>query len=114
MYTSVHPKFGVGAESTMGPGHQVAAEINTADSVPADVEANRKAVNDAAASSATLWISYLFLLFYLAIAAGAVTHVDLLTRNPVKLPFLGIELPLLGFFGLTPVLFLLTHIYVLV
>jgi hypothetical protein len=34
-------------------------------------------------------------LFYLAVAAGAVTHADLCLENPVKLPFLNIDLPLL-------------------
>jgi hypothetical protein len=42
------------------------------------------------------------------------THVDLLLRNPVKLPFLNIELPLLAFFGLAPLLFIIAHVYTLV
>lgn len=63
---------------------------------------------------AGLWLSYLFLLFYLAIAAGAVTHIDLLLDNPVKLPFLNVELPLLAFFALAPILFVITHAHALV
>jgi hypothetical protein len=63
---------------------------------------------------AGLWLSYLFLLFYLAIAAGAVTHIDLLLGNPVKLPFLNVELPLLAFFALAPILFVITHAHALV
>lgn len=35
-------------------------------------------------------------------------------ENPVKLPFLNVELPLLAFFILAPVLLLLTHVYTLV
>ena len=61
-----------------------------------------------------MWLSYLFVLFYLAIAAGAVTHGDLFFENPVKLPFLNIELPLLTFFFLAPILFLIVHAYTLV
>lgn len=38
-------------------------------------------------------------------------HADLLLRNPVKLPFLTIELPLLAFFGLAPLLFIIAHVY---
>jgi len=53
-------------------------------------------------------------LFYLAIAAGAVTHADLFLENPVKLPFLNIELPLLAFFFVAPILFLVVHAYTLV
>jgi uncharacterized protein YjbI with pentapeptide repeats len=53
-------------------------------------------------------------LFYLAVAAGAVTHADLFLENPVKLPFLNIELPLLAFFFLAPILFIIVHAYTLV
>src|SRR5271166_4236309 len=61
-----------------------------------------------------LWLSYLFVLFYLAVAAGAVTHADLFFEKPVKLPFLGVELPLVAFFFLAPILFLVVHAYALV
>jgi hypothetical protein len=79
-----------------------------------DLETARKAVEDTAAIGGGLWLSYLFVLFYLGIAAGAVTHADLLLQAPVKLPFLNIELPLLAFFFLAPLLLLLTHAYTLV
>jgi uncharacterized protein YjbI with pentapeptide repeats len=39
---------------------------------------------------------------------------DLLLENPVKLPFLGVELPLKAFFFLAPILFLINHAYMLV
>ena len=35
-------------------------------------------------------------------------------QNPVKLPFLNVELPLLAFFLLAPLLFVITHAYTLV
>ena len=79
-----------------------------------DLEAIRTSVNDAATVSGGLWISYLFVMFYLTVAAGAVTHVDLFLERPVKLPFLGIDLPLLAFFCLAPLLFLIVHAYTLV
>jgi uncharacterized protein YjbI with pentapeptide repeats len=79
-----------------------------------DLEAIKKAVDDAAAVSGGLWLSYLFVLFYLAIAAGAVTHADLFLENSVKLPFLNVELPLLAFFFLAPILFIIVHAYTLV
>lgn len=78
-----------------------------------DLQALRDAVVEAATVSGPLWISYLFVFFYLAIAAGAVTHKDLLFENPVKLPFLGVELPLIAFFVLGPLLFLIVHAYML-
>jgi hypothetical protein len=78
-----------------------------------DLDAVRKSVEDAASTSGTLWFSYLFTLLYIAIAAGAVTHKDLLLENPVKLPFLNVELPLVAFFALAPILFIIAHAYTL-
>ena len=78
-----------------------------------DLEALRNAVVDAANVSAGLWFSYLFVLLYLVITVGSVTHRNLLFESPVKLPFLGVELPLLGFFILGPAIFLIVHAYVL-
>jgi hypothetical protein len=79
-----------------------------------DLEAIKKAVDDAASVSGGLWLSYIFVLFYLAVAAGAVTHADLFFEKAVKLPFLGIELPLVAFFFLAPILFVIAHAYALV
>jgi hypothetical protein len=70
-------------------------------------------VIDAASVGAGLWLSYLFVLLYLAIAVGGVTHRNLLFESPVKLPFLNVDLPLLGFFVLGPGIFLMVHAYVL-
>jgi hypothetical protein len=78
-----------------------------------DLEALREAVVDAAGVSAGLWLSYLFVLFYLLIAVGGITHRDLFLENPVKLPFLNVDLPLIGFFVLGPALLLVVHAYVL-
>ncbi|WP_162180404.1 pentapeptide repeat-containing protein [Methylocapsa aurea] len=78
-----------------------------------DLDSARKSVEDAASLSGGLWLSYLFALFYIGIAAGAVTHKDLLLENPVKLPFLSVELPLVAFFVLAPILFVLSHAYTL-
>src|SRR3954451_2635156 len=78
-----------------------------------DLQALRDAVDQAAAVSGALWLSYIFAFLYLAIAAGAVTHKDLFFENPVKLPFLNVELPLIAFFTLGPALFLIVHWYTL-
>ncbi len=78
-----------------------------------DLDAVRKSVDDAASVSGTLWFSYLFALFYIGIAAGGVSHKDLLLENAVKLPFLNVELPLVAFFFLAPILFVISHAYTL-
>jgi uncharacterized protein YjbI with pentapeptide repeats len=79
-----------------------------------DLQALRAAVADAASATASLWFSYIFTFFYLAIAVGGVTHRDLLLENPVKLPFLNVDLPLVGFFTLAPGIFLIVHTHVLI
>ncbi len=73
----------------------------------------KKAVEDAASVSGGLWLSYLFVLSYIAIAAGAVTHEDLLLERAVKLPFLNVELPFKAFFALAPFIVLIIHTYAL-
>jgi uncharacterized protein YjbI with pentapeptide repeats len=78
-----------------------------------DLQALRDAVVDAAGVGAGLWLSYLFALFYLLVAAAGVSHRDLLFENPIKLPFLAVDLPLKGFFWLGPALFVVMHAYVL-
>jgi uncharacterized protein YjbI with pentapeptide repeats len=107
-----------GSEGTREP--DASSKVVPSDELPdfakkADnLEAIKKAVDDAASVSGGLWLSYLFVLFYLAVAAGAVTHADLFFEKAVKLPFLGIELPLVAFFLLAPILFVIVHAYTLV
>jgi hypothetical protein len=79
-----------------------------------DLAAIKKAVDDAASVGGRLWLSYVSVLLYLAVAAGAVTHADLFFEKPVKLPFLGIELPLFAFLAVAPILFVIVHAYTLV
>jgi uncharacterized protein YjbI with pentapeptide repeats len=81
---------------------------------PADVKAAREFVQDAASVASALWVSYLGIMVYIAIAVGAVTHVDLFLERPVKLPLLGdTPLPLLAFFILAPIAFIIWHAYTL-
>lgn len=79
-----------------------------------NIETLRNSVNEAASRVRGLWFGYVALLAYLFIAVAAVTHVDLLLENPVKLPVLNVELPLNGFFVAAPVFFLINHFFLLV
>jgi uncharacterized protein YjbI with pentapeptide repeats len=80
-----------------------------------DLDAARKSVEDAASVTTGMWLSYLFVLVYIGIAAGAVTHKDLFLENPVKLPFVSdVPLPLVAFFILAPIIFIVSHAYTLV
>jgi hypothetical protein len=101
----------LGGRSREFPSHHTEAPALAAKAT--DLDALRTAVVDAAGVGYGLWFSYLFVLFYFAIAAGAVTHRDLLLESPIKLPFLNIELPLKAFFVLGPLVFLVVHAYVL-
>src|SRR5215472_3363329 len=80
---------------------------------PLDVEALEKSVNDSAVRVSTIWISFLVFGLYLAIAAGGTTHRQLFLGEPIKLPILDINLPLVGFYFLAPLLFVIFHVYVL-
>jgi hypothetical protein len=65
--------------STTGAPDKIPNDVPQLAAKADDLEAIKKAVEDAAAVGAPLWLSYLFLLFYIGIAVGAVTHIDLLT-----------------------------------
>jgi Pentapeptide repeats (8 copies) len=95
------------------PPSAAAADLPAIAAKADDLEEIKKSVEDAASVSGGLWLSDLFVLSYVAIAAGAVTHEDLLLVRPVKLPFLNVELPLKAFFALAPFVVLIIHAYAL-
>jgi uncharacterized protein YjbI with pentapeptide repeats len=72
-----------------------------------------KAVNAASGKAFALWITFLSVGTYLAIAIGTTTDLQLLLAGPVKLPLLGVDLPLFAFYGFAPPLFVVLHLYVL-
>jgi hypothetical protein len=72
-----------------------------------------KAVNEASGRAFALWITFLTVGTYLAIAIGTTTHLQLLLAGPVKLPLLGVDMPLFAFYGFAPPLFVVLHLYVL-
>ena len=81
---------------------------------PFDVKALEGSLNDSATRVSAIWISFLVFGLYLVIAAGTVTHRQLFLEDPVKLPVLNIDLPMVGFFFLAPILFVVFHTYVLI
>jgi uncharacterized protein YjbI with pentapeptide repeats len=72
-----------------------------------------KAVNEASGKAFALWITFLTVGTYLAIAIGTTTDRQLLLGGPVKLPLLGVDLPLFAFYNFAPPLFVVLHLYVL-
>ena len=71
----------------------------------------QSAVNDSSSRTAALWLSFLTFMAYLTMTVGAVTHETLLEQKPIKLPVLNVDLPLVGFFWIAPLFFLLFHFY---
>jgi uncharacterized protein YjbI with pentapeptide repeats len=77
------------------------------------LSALEKAVNDSAGRAGVLWTSFITLGTYLLIATGSVTHRNLFLNSAIKLPVLGVELPVTGYFFVAPMIFLIFHFYLL-
>ncbi|WP_202968013.1 pentapeptide repeat-containing protein, partial [Methylocystis sp. SB2] len=60
-----------------------------------------------------MWFSYLFVLLFMYVVVGSITHADMLMQRPVKLPLMNAELPLETFFFFAPILFVLVHAWTL-
>ena len=73
----------------------------------------KKALEDATAVSRALWLSFLTFGTYLVITFAGVTHRDLLLEEPIVLPVLNAQLPLVTFFWVAPILFVIFHLYLL-
>ena len=87
----------------------------TAAEAPGDIDAARRSVEDAAPIFLGLWVRYLGASAYLVITVAAVTHKDLFRGSTVKLPLLSdTPLPIVGFFVLAPISFVILHAYILV
>ena len=71
------------------------------------------AVEGAAGRVRNLCLICLSCGLYLAIVFGATTHEQLVRADPVVLPLLNVELPLLAFYWVAPALFVLLHLGVL-
>jgi uncharacterized protein YjbI with pentapeptide repeats len=80
---------------------------------PKDVGELQRALNDAAAKSSVLWTAFITFELYLAIAFGSVTHRNLFLEDPIRLPVLNVDLPLVSFFSVAPALLVIFHFYVL-
>ena len=71
------------------------------------------AANAASASARNAWLAFVSLTAFFYVTLGSVTHTALLLNSPVKLPILGIDLPLRSFFMVGPFVFVLVHFSVL-
>lgn len=68
-------------------------------------------VNSTSQRAVTQWLAYLSLWAYLFFTTLSITHRDLILLTPVKLPLIGVELGLRGYFWSAPPLFWVFHLY---
>jgi uncharacterized protein YjbI with pentapeptide repeats len=80
---------------------------------PQSPSALQAAVNDSAGRAAALWTTFVTLGAYLLVATGSVKHRDLFLDASIKLPILGVELPVTGYFVVAPLVLLIFHCYLL-
>jgi hypothetical protein len=78
-----------------------------------ELDALLDSLNGSSERFQTLWFSFLGLTLYLAIAALATTHRNLLLGEPQVLPILNIKVELLPFYIIAPLLYLVFHFYLL-
>ena len=103
---------GPGDLSTSGQPKDMATETHAKNaSAMTDLAQVASAVNDASSRTTALWLSFLTFLAYLTMAVGSVTHVMLFRESPIKLPVLNVDLPLVAFFWIAPIFFVLFHFY---
>jgi uncharacterized protein YjbI with pentapeptide repeats len=79
-----------------------------------DIGALEKAVNDSAGRVSGIWLSFVAFSAYLAAAASMISHRQMFLEEPIKLPTVNIDLPLVASAILLPLLFVIYHIFVLI
>jgi uncharacterized protein YjbI with pentapeptide repeats len=70
-------------------------------------------LNSSAERLQTLWFSFLTLTVYLSVVALTITHRMLLLKEAQVLPIVGLKVPLLPFFVIAPLLYVVVHFYTL-
>jgi hypothetical protein len=78
-----------------------------------NLDALLASLNGSAERFQTLWFSFLGLTLYVAVAALTTSHRDLILSDPQTLPILNIKVPLLPFYVIAPLLYLVLHFYLL-
>jgi hypothetical protein len=80
---------------------------------PFDVAALERSVNESAGRVSSIWLSFVAFSAYLAAAASMISHRQMFLGEPIKLPTIHIDLPLVASAILLPLLFVIYHIFVL-
>jgi hypothetical protein len=80
---------------------------------PLDIGALERSVNDSAGRVSGIWLSFVAFSAYLAASASMISHRQIFLEEPIKLPTINIDLPLVASAILLPLLFVIYHIFVL-
>lgn len=80
---------------------------------PLDIGALERSVNDSATRVSAIWLSFVAFSAYLAAAVSNISHRQIFLEEPIKLPTINIDLPLVASAILLPLLFVIYHVYVL-
>jgi uncharacterized protein YjbI with pentapeptide repeats len=80
---------------------------------PLDVGALERSVNDSAGRVSGLWLSFVAFSAYVAAAASMITHRQIFLEEPIKLPTINVDVPLVAAAILMPLLFVIYHVYLL-
>ncbi len=77
----------------------------------ASTEDMLKDVHSAAVELRNFTITFLSMLLYVSIIISSTTHEQILRIEPVNLPLLNVNIPIIGFYSLMSVFLLLMHMY---
>jgi uncharacterized protein YjbI with pentapeptide repeats len=80
---------------------------------PFDIAALERSVNESAGRVSGIWLSFVAFSAYLAAAASMISHRQIFLEEPIKLPTINIDLPLVASAILLPLLFVIYHVFVL-
>jgi uncharacterized protein YjbI with pentapeptide repeats len=78
-----------------------------------EIEALISALNRSAERLQTLWFTFLGLTLYFVITALTTTHRMLLIEENLSLPLINIKVPLLPFYTIAPLIYIILHFYML-
>ena len=81
---------------------------------PYDVSALERSVNESAGRVSGIWLSFVAFSAYLAAAVSMISHRQIFLEEPIKLPTINIDLPLVASAIVLPLLFVIYHIFVLI
>jgi uncharacterized protein YjbI with pentapeptide repeats len=78
-----------------------------------DLEGLLASLNRSAERLQTLWFSFIGLTLYVIITALTTTHMNLLLNEAQVLPIINMKVPLLPFYVIAPLFYVIVHFYVL-